>query len=125
MDQRILIVEDDAELAARIAEFLREQGSVGDVTIDASAREAHVRGVRVDLTSGELDLLFFFASRADEVLSRAVIYQELRGATYDDESDRSIDLMVSRLRFKLSTALDHRDVIKTVRGVGYVFSTKV
>jgi two-component system, OmpR family, response regulator RstA len=121
-------------LLARIRALLRRPGaaqarkaeriSAGDVTIDASAREAHVRGVRVDLTSGELDLLYFFASRADEVLSRAVIYQELRGATYDD-SDRSIDLMVSRLRFKLSTALDHRDVIKTVRGVGYVFSTKV
>jgi two-component system response regulator RstA len=122
---RVLLARLRALLRRPVAAQARkaERLSVGDLTIDASAREARVRGAPVHLTSGELDLLFFFASRADEVLSRAVIYQELRGAAYD-ESDRSIDLMVSRLRLKLSAALDQRDVIKTVRGVGYVFSTK-
>ena len=97
--------------------------TVGDLSIDPSAREVYARGALVALTSGELDLLHFFALHANEILSREVIYRELRGATHD-ESDRAVDLMVSRLRHKLSAAFGNRDVIKTVRGVGYVLSSK-
>jgi two-component system response regulator RstA len=120
-------------LLARLRALLRRPGAaratraevvtVGDLTIDASAREVCVRGAPVALTSGELDLLYFLALRVGETVSREVIYRELRGATHD-ESDRAIDLMVSRLRHKLSPVLGHREVIKTVRGVGYVLSSK-
>jgi two-component system response regulator RstA len=117
-------------LLARIRTLLRRPSAtppatgpglrVGDVAIDPGARAARVRDTALPLTSGEFDLLFFLASRAGQVVDRRVMYQELRGAPYD-ELDRSVDLMVSRLRQKLQAACGVREVIKTVRGVGYLF----
>jgi two-component system OmpR family response regulator len=49
------------------------------------------------------------------------LYERLRG-TDVDEFDRSIDLRVSRLRQKLHAALGDQQLIKTIRGVGYLFA---
>ncbi|APR87852.1 Transcriptional regulatory protein RstA [Minicystis rosea] len=101
----------------------RESLTIGALTVDASTREARMRGVAVPLTSGEFDLLFYLASHAGQVMSRAVLYQELRGV-HPDDFDRSIDLMVSRLRHKLQETASQGEIIKTVRGVGYLYVTK-
>ena len=42
-----------------------------------------------------------------------------------DHSDRSVDVLVSRLRRKLGSVDGGRDLIRTVRGVGYVFTASV
>ena len=92
---------------------------VGELTVDPTLREARVCGEPIRLTSGELDLLLLFASHAGKVVDRKTMYQRLRG-TENDELDRSVDLMVSRLRHKLTHASGRPDPIKTVRGVGYL-----
>ncbi len=95
---------------------------VGNLVVDTAIREARIRDTVLSLTSGEFDMLVFFAANAGEVLSRRLIYQELRGTQYD-ELDRSMDLMVSRLRKKLEISSGQQEIIKTVRGVGYLFAT--
>jgi DNA-binding response OmpR family regulator len=114
-------------LLARLRALLRrsksppktERLSVGDLRVDPATRGAWYSEQPLLLTSSEFDLLLFLAANAGEVMSRRVIYQEVRGAAYD-EFDRSIDLMVSRLRQKLRDAAGNV-LIKSVRGVGYLY----
>jgi len=94
---------------------------VGELTLDPTTREASFRGRPLELTSGELDLLLVLAAQAGQVVSRKALYQQLKGAAHED-FDRSVDLMVSRLRQKLREAGVADDAIKTVRGVGYLYT---
>jgi two-component system response regulator RstA len=116
-------------LLARVRALLRrstaEAGGhalrLGDLTIDPPLREVRVRGDRIELTSGEFDLLLLLGAHAGQVVSRQTMYRRLRG-TEPGDFGRSIDLMVSRLRQKLREASGNQDVIKTVRGVGYIYA---
>ncbi|MEL6760901.1 MAG: response regulator transcription factor [Myxococcota bacterium] len=78
-------------------------------------REIRVRGKSIDVTSLEYDLIEFLAQNAGRVISRDALYRALRNVEYDG-IDRSLDLMVSRLRKKLGPD----EIIKTVRGSGYM-----
>lgn len=71
---------------------------------------------KVELTSGEYDLLEAFVKNANQVLSRDQLIDHLKG--YERSPfDRSIDVRVTRLRKKLG----NNDYIRTIRGVGYMF----
>jgi two-component system OmpR family response regulator len=75
-------------------------------------------GVRVILTSAEFDLLLTLCRNPGKVFSR----DELKAAS---TSDRSVDILISRLRQKIEA--DPRDpaLIQTVRSMGYTFTVKV
>jgi two-component system response regulator RstA len=115
-------------LLARIRALLRRASAparsekeplvLGELFIEPALREVRIRDTIIPLTSGEFDLLFLLASSVGQVVTRASLYERLRGAD-QDEFDRSIDLRISRLRQKLSAELGERQVIKTVRGIGY------
>lgn len=77
-------------------------------------------GQQVALTPGEARLLGTLTSRPDRLFSRDMLLDQVRG-TDADAFDRSIDLLVSRLRRKLA---DNGlfDAIETVRGEGYRFT---
>lgn len=80
-------------------------------------------GAVIDLTGAEFDLLSSFLENSQRVIARERLI-ELSRTRLGDSSDRSIDVLVSRLRRKLS----HKDSsapIVTVRGVGYMFSAEV
>ena len=80
-------------------------------------------GALVALTGAEFDLLVTLCTHAQRVIARERLI-ELSRARLGDSSDRSVDVLVSRLRRKLSTA--ERDApIATVRGIGYVFNAPV
>ena len=81
-------------------------------------------GQRVDLTSSEFDLLMAFLRHPGQPLSRAALLGELRGREWT-YFDRSIDTMVARLRKKLDDGSDRPPLIRSVRGVGYVFCALV
>jgi two-component system OmpR family response regulator len=78
----------------------------------------------VPLTGGEYDLLAALVERANQVLTRDMLLDLLRGRQAGP-FDRAIDVAISRLRRKLER--DGRDLqlIKTVRGGGYVFACEV
>jgi two-component system phosphate regulon response regulator OmpR len=93
----------------------------GSLTLDLDARRL-VDGSNgpVERTAMEFDLLQALATRPNRVLSRGQL-QEFAHGRSADESDRSIDIRVTRLRKKIEPDPEHPRFIKTVRGEGYVF----
>ncbi len=81
-------------------------------------------GVEVPLTGGEYDLLLALAERANRVLTRDMLLDLLRGRQAGP-FDRAIDVAVSRLRRKLEDDGRRSQLIKTVRGGGYVLAAEV
>lgn len=79
------------------------------------------RGVVIDLSSGEYDLLTTFLEAPQRVLSRDYLLDAARNRSLEP-FDRAIDVQVSRLRRKLG---DSGDLIKTVRGAGYLFASDI
>ena len=77
----------------------------------------------VDLTGAEFDLLTALIDNAQRIIARERLI-ELSRTRMGDSSDRSVDVLVSRLRRKLSNAGKEAPII-TVRGVGYMLNTVV
>lgn len=80
-------------------------------------------GASIDLTGAEFDLLASFIGSPQRILGRERLI-ELSRVRLGDSSDRSIDVLVSRLRRKLSSA-GQLPPITTVRGVGYMLTADV
>ena len=81
-------------------------------------------GVEVALTGGEYDLLLALVERANRVLTRDMLLDLLRGRQAGP-FDRAIDVAISRLRRKLEDDGRNAQLIKTVRGGGYVLAATV
>lgn len=75
----------------------------------------------VELTTAEHDMLTILARNPGRVLTRAFLMEETR-ARQLNAFDRSIDSQIARLRRKLEEDSKHPLLIKSVRGVGYVFA---
>ncbi len=126
------------ELLARIRAVLRRHGaapaadnsSIAEahgLSIDRDRRVAELQGERVELTAYQFDLLWVLARNAGKVLERGDLnnrVRELRGdapVEFDPSVDRSIDVHLSKIRAALGSAHETgKDLIETVRGVGYV-----
>ncbi|MDJ0624193.1 MAG: response regulator [Desulfocapsaceae bacterium] len=92
----------------------------GELCIRKTSHSAFLSGKTVELTTNEFGLLWYLASNSGEVLSRETLYHQLRGIEYDG-LDRSMDVMVSRLRKKLGDDSAAPRRIKTIWGQGYLF----
>lgn len=125
------------ELVARVRAVLRRGGAEraqagrGEATIafdgwtvNLPRRELSSQtGAIVDLTGAEFDLLVVLLDHAQRVIARERLI-ELSRTRLADSSDRSIDVLVSRLRRKLSTAGREAPIL-TVRGIGYMLNAAV
>lgn len=80
-------------------------------------------GTVLPLSNAEYRLLSTFVNHPRKLLSRDRLLDEARGREVD-AYDRSIDLLVSRLRQKLAKAEPEVELIKTVRGAGYLFDVQ-
>ena len=80
-------------------------------------------GAVVELTGAEFDLLAALLNNAQRVIARERLI-ELSRTRLGDSSDRSVDVLISRLRRKLSTA-DKPAPIVTVRNIGYMLNVPV
>ncbi|MGI9498954.1 MAG: response regulator [Geminicoccaceae bacterium] len=78
-------------------------------------------GEHVELTSYEFELLAVFATRPGRPLSRETILDSIANRQWGPD-DRSIDVLVGKLRRKLNDNPRSPGLIKTVRGLGYVFT---
>jgi two-component system OmpR family response regulator len=127
------------ELLARIRAVLRRAGETPDKRQDQASRPVKFSGwtleparrrllnpedVEVPLTGGEYDLLVALVDRANRVLTRDMLLDLLRGRQAGP-FDRAIDVAISRLRRKLEDDGRHAQLIKTVRGGGYVLAATV
>lgn len=81
-------------------------------------------GAEVALTGGEYDLLLALIERPNRVLTRDMLLDLLRGRQAGP-FDRAIDVAISRLRRKLEDDGRHAQLIKTVRGGGYVLAAEI
>ncbi len=119
------------ELLARIQALLRRARgqagpqrktvSVGGLVVDPTAHRATLHGRELELTGYEFTLLRVLAERAGRVLSREQIMELARGNS-EDAFDRSIDVHISRIRQKLGDDPKRPRLLKTVRGVGYLYA---
>jgi len=120
------------ELVARIRAILRRRKANGDVVSDSSVIKVAgivlnratfsvtVDGVPIELTTSEFQLLDIFLSSPRIVFPREVLMDKLRGSSIG-AFDRSIDVLVSRLRTQLQDDSRNPRFIKTIHGIGYVF----
>ncbi len=119
---------DPDELLARIRAVLRRTESasrsndgvleMGSVRVRTQTREAWCDDTLVDLTAMEFDLLELLMRSAGRVVSR----EEITAVLFEREAtpyDRFLDVHISHLRKKLEGG---RTLIRTIRGVGYVFT---
>lgn len=90
----------------------------------AARRLLDPQGHEVSLTTGEFDLLSTFAQHPNRVLSRDFLLEHTRGREAAP-FDRTIDVQVGRLRKKLEADPENPEIIKSVRGAGYLFVPSV
>ena len=124
------------ELLARIRAVLRRAGDQAERRSEAASKTLHFSGwtleparrrllnpdsAEVALTGGEFDLLLALAERPNRVLTRDMLLDLLRGSEAGP-FDRAIDVAVSRLRRKLEDDGRHAQIIKTIRGGGYLLA---
>ena len=94
-------------------------------SLDLPRREVrNPAGDRCELTTAEFNLLAILVQRPGRVLSRDELMDMLKGHDWTP-LDRSIDALVARLRRKIEPDSERPQLVKTVRGVGYVFAGDV
>ncbi|PWC26870.1 DNA-binding response regulator [Pseudoroseomonas aestuarii] len=135
-DDFVVKPAEPREIVARIRAVLRRTGQsptsaqvaartlahFDGWTLDTRRRELRrVDGVEVELTGGEYDLLLALIERPQQVLNREQLLDLARNRPYGGLG-RSMDVQISRLRAKLG---DHADLIRTVRGSGYMLTSPV
>jgi two-component system OmpR family response regulator len=81
-------------------------------------------GKEVALTTGEFELLMAFAEHANRVLDRDTLMDLAKGRQWE-AMDRSVDTQVARLRKKIEIDPKKPSLIRSVRGVGYLFAAEV
>lgn len=116
------------ELVARIQSILRRNSiqtkddviKIGELIIDQQKQTAILNGIDLDLTTAEFTLLLLFVKKAGKVLNRDIILDNLKGLSWEI-FNRSVDVLISRLRQKLNDDPKNPRYIKTVWGSGYKF----
>jgi DNA-binding response OmpR family regulator len=108
------------EVAARLRALIRRSSgkasptlTYGDIEVSPAAGTVTAAGKPIELTASEFRLLNYFMHRQGRVISQSELLEHLY--PYNEERDpNTIEVYVGRLRRKLG-----RDVIKTLRGLGY------
>lgn len=126
------------ELVARIRAILRrtypvgsesapsqpERLAYGDIEMDLGTRAVKRAGNSVELTTVEFDLLEVFLRASGKIMKREELVERVLGRSYSP-FDRSIDMHVSKLRRKLGTHPDGSERIKSIRSVGYLYTSVI
>jgi len=117
------------ELLARIQSILRRvhhANSMVDLlefdglAIDKLKEQVLLDNKKINLSTSEFEALLLFANNSNEVLDREFLVENLRGITWQTY-DRSVDVLVSRLRNKLGETPNQTRFLKTIHGIGYKF----
>jgi two-component system OmpR family response regulator len=113
------------ELLARMRAVVRRKGGsatplllAGDLSVDPASREAEYRGSRCRLSGREFALLEALVRRPGAILSKSHLEERIYGWNQEVDSN-TVEVLVYGLRRKLGG-----DVIRTVRGVGYMVDTR-
>lgn len=115
------------ELVARIQSILRRGHSskteflkTKNITMNLGKHEARMGKKILDLSTMEFEILKLLIKKPGQVYTRDQLLDHIRGIEWE-AYNRSIDVLISRLRQKLSDNPKQPRFIKTIRGTGYVF----
>lgn len=116
------------ELLLRIRAILRRSQAIGlkdddgvaELALDSGRQTASMHGEPLELTDREFQILAFLHANQGRVVSREEIHGAVKGIDWDG-LDRTIDVLVSRLRGKLGDDAKMPRFIKTIWGRGYLF----
>jgi len=118
-----------SELSARVAAIIRRKSFDGkntivfdELQINLNEKQALVKGIAVDLTKKEYDLLLYFISNKNKVITKSAIAEHLWGDNMDIAG--SYDFIYTHIKNLRKKLLQHGlpDYIKSVYGMGYKFS---
>jgi DNA-binding response OmpR family regulator len=124
------------ELTARIKAIFRridalKKGSssnavltAGELSIDPVKRRATLKGIRIDLTQKEFDLLLVMANNPGRTYTREELLNTVWGYQYNGY-EHTVNSHINRLRAKIEDDLDNPKYIKTSWGVGYWFNDEI
>lgn len=102
----------------------QDTASFGHLTIDYATHEVRVDGRSVALTASEFILLATLSRSPGVIIRAADLMSAIRGFRWNGD-DAALDVHVSRLRRKLGEDARHQRLIRTVRGIGYLFAGEV
>ncbi len=117
------------ELLARIQSILRRTHSLAAIvenvqfkglSIDKNKQEVLLDDKHISLSTTEYEALLLFVEHAGETLDREYLVENLRGISWQSY-DRSVDVLVSRIRGKLGETPNKTRFIKTIHGLGHKF----
>ena len=120
-DDYIIKPFDSMDLLVRVEALLRrcrrgpQTVHLGSLLIEPSTHEVTLAGRRVELAPKEYDLLYYLASRHDQVLTRTDILARVWGYQFAGET-RTVDIHIQRLRRKMGWTSE----IQTVTKIGYL-----
>lgn len=124
------------EVLARVRTILRRRQAAGvpasrpeervlefdGLTLDLDRRRlVDANAAEIELTTGEFDMLTVLASHPGRVFERETLMDMTRGRSLD-VFDRTIDAQIARLRKKIERDPRRPELVKSVRGIGYVFA---
>ncbi|WP_457595796.1 response regulator [Hydrogenimonas sp.] len=114
------------ELVARIQTVLRRyrptlQAENSDFRLDEAKMQIFYKGERLDLTTAEYEILRLFLLNPGTVLSRDYLANNAESISWES-SERTIDVIVSRIRGKLGDNPKQPRYIHSIRGAGYKFT---
>ncbi len=116
------------ELIARIKAILTRSGTINknlyiyeSLKVDTKGRIVYINDIEVRLTPKELDMLIYFMANKNIAVSREQLLRKIWGYDYFGD-DRTVDTHIKMLRNNLG---EYRNLISTVRGVGYKYNEKV
>ncbi|PID62714.1 MAG: DNA-binding response regulator [Gammaproteobacteria bacterium] len=119
-----------AELVARLRALAKRNASnealtqvhVCDLVLNKVSRDVSRGGQEISLKPREFELLLYFCEHVGEPVTRDMLLKDVWGLAFDPQTN-IVDVHISRLRQKIDK--DFRDpLIRTVRGVGYIFGAE-
>lgn len=118
-----------SELLARVRALLRRgtlqestRYTLADLQLDLTTRRANRGGKRLELTAKEFALLSLLLRRQGQILSRAVLADQVWGMNFNSDTN-VVEVAVRRLRAKIDDPFEEK-LLHTVRGMGYVLERR-
>lgn len=120
------------ELLARIEAVLRRMDpgrsvgrsfDFGGWQVDVSALKVSRKSEEVEISVREAQIIQYFAANPDRVVSREDLYERVWGEQMSELGTRTVDMHIAKLRGKIEEADGEPQIIKTVRGAGYLYAS--
>lgn len=118
------------ELLARIEAVLRrtdpartvgQKFRFGDWQVDIAALKIDLNNTVVELSKREGQIIQYFAAQPGRVISREELYEKIWNDTMTELGTRTVDMHIAKLRSKIESNSAEPQIIKTVRGAGYIY----